>query len=164
MSRGVRSTTVETHDKRQSVQTNVKLLRLGANLQELPNGIDKSLIVMIAHPLDVLVVSLDAIVELLHELLMFVAIVDRSATQKSNAIDSRPLSILLSPPRRPSYRPPGRSYGSRLSRASATIPENETYAISIGGFDFEQQVFVPRHHGQEEILRRVNRHSRHVTI
>lgn len=36
---------------------------------------------MIAHPFDVLVMSLNTIVELLHKFLMLVAIVNRSGTQ-----------------------------------------------------------------------------------
>lgn len=61
--------------------TNIKLLRLRAHLQELPDRVDESLVVVIAHPLDVLIVSLDTIIQLLHELLVLVAIVDRSAIQ-----------------------------------------------------------------------------------
>lgn len=51
-------------------------------MKQLPDRIDESLIVVIAHPLDVSVVALDPLVQFLHELLVLVPIVDSSATKK----------------------------------------------------------------------------------
>lgn len=88
--------TVANYLYQSAINTNIQLLRLRTNLQELPNRIDKSLVVMIAHPFDVLVVSFDTVVKLLHKLLMLVAIVNRSVTHKSNVMTIHPLLIIRS--------------------------------------------------------------------
>lgn len=78
---------------------------------------------MIAHPFDVFVVSFNTIIKFLHKFLMLVAIVNRSATQTecdNNFYRLLMIQIFFNYVVHHLY--PG------------LIPENETYAISVGRF------------------------------
>lgn len=77
---------------------------------------------MIAHPFDVLVMSLNTIVELLHKFLMLVAIVNRSGTQIEYMMTASLNSTDFF------------NYAVRQVCTLAVIPENEAYAISISRF------------------------------
>nr|CAD7392522.1 unnamed protein product [Timema cristinae] len=76
--------------------THIQTLGLGSDLQQFPDGVDEALVVVVAHPLDVLVMTLDARVQALHELLMFVPIVDGSTTTCSLLVITRGMVFLIS--------------------------------------------------------------------